>query len=78
MILASKIFLEAIGCLEGVQEAPDLPLAVAPDRNWIRTSWGPSRGPKSTPHAFSSQGAPVGECHFLPPSITEKNECVKE
>ena len=30
MILVSKIFLVAIGCLEGAQEAPDLPLAVAP------------------------------------------------
>ena len=30
MILASKIFLVAIGGLSGVQEAPDLPLAVAP------------------------------------------------
>ena len=67
MILASKIFLEAIGCLKGAQEAPDLPLAVAPDRNWIWTSWGPSRGSKSTPHAFSSLGAPVGECNFLLP-----------
>ena len=30
MILASKIFLVAISGLSGVQEAPDLPLAVAP------------------------------------------------
>ena len=30
MILVSKIFLVAIGCLKGAQEAPDLPLAVAP------------------------------------------------
>ena len=67
MILVSKIFLVAIGCLKGAQEAPDLPLAVAPDRNWIWTSWGPSRGSKSTPHAFSSLGAPVGECNFLLP-----------
>ena len=36
-------------------------------RNWLRTSWGPCRGPKSTPHAFSSLGAPVGECNFLLP-----------
>ena len=30
MILVSKIFLVAIGCLWDAQEAPDLPLAVAP------------------------------------------------
>ena len=30
MILVSIIFLVAIGCLQGAQEAPDLPLAVAP------------------------------------------------
>ena len=29
MILVSKISLVAIGCLQGAQEAPDLPLAVA-------------------------------------------------
>ena len=38
------------------------------DRNWLWTSWGPCRGSKSTPHAFSSLGPPVGECRFLPPS----------
>ena len=30
MNLVSKFFLVAIGCLEGAQEAPDLPLAMAP------------------------------------------------
>ena len=31
--------------------------------------WGPYKGSKSTPHAFSSLGPPVGEGHFLlPPS----------
>ena len=39
------------------------------DRSWLWTSWGPCttcRGSKSTPHAFSSLGPPVGESHFLP------------
>ena len=40
MILASKIFLVAIGCLEGAQEAPDLPLAVAPTGTGLANFWG--------------------------------------
>ena len=34
MILISKLFLVAIGFLQGTLEAPALPLAVAPTSGW--------------------------------------------
>ena len=48
MILVSKIFLVAIGCLKGAQEAPDLPLAVAPTGTGLAQPRGSERVKK--PH----------------------------
>ena len=48
MILVSKIFLVAIGSLWGAQEAPDLPLAVAPTGTGCAQPRGSGR--VKTPH----------------------------
>ena len=40
MILVSIIFFGGIGYLEGAQEAPDLPLAVAPTGTGLAKLWG--------------------------------------
>ena len=56
-----------IGYLLGAQDAPALPIAVAPTLTATGGAHlGPCRGQKSTPHghAFSSLGAPVGESLF--------------
>ena len=44
MILVSIIFLGGIGYLEGAQEAPDLPLAVAPPGSGCARWGGPESG----------------------------------
>ena len=40
MVLVSIIFFVGIGYLEGPQEAPDLPLAVAPTGTGLAKFWG--------------------------------------
>ena len=44
MILVSIIFFGGIGYLEGAQEAPDLPLAVAPPGSGCARWGGPESG----------------------------------
>ena len=48
MILVSIIFFEGIGYLEGTQEAPDLPQAVAPTGTGLAQPRGSER--VKTPH----------------------------
>ena len=59
MILVSKIYWEAIGCLWGAQEAPDLPLAVAPTGTGLAQPKGSGR--VKTPHHTDF----YTKCHML-------------
>ena len=67
MILVSKIFLVPIGCLQGAQEALDLPLAVAVTGSGLGPSGSLLGVQKSSPYLFLYPKAPVGGCGFLLP-----------
>ena len=47
MTLVSMIFFGGIGCLKGAQEAPDLPLAVAPTGTGLALPRGSERVKKT-------------------------------